>query len=219
MWIRDLPIDQFYKLAGAALFGTPESRRWTKYVAVKRGDSCAGLVQSLYVQLLETDKDSELQPSTRIYNFARWFRCARPAEKAVPDRFMPLVDDRAGHPEQVLIDADARLLVLSVRQMLRTLTYRERCVIELRFGLRDEYSYSFSQIGKVLGVSRERIRQIEEQALNKLQHRDRRSRVLQYYTDYMQYREEAADWRKLAADTRAARIAQGRDPDGEEFND
>jgi len=53
---------------------------------------------------------------------------------------------------------------------LDILSERERTVLELRFGLKEEQHYSLQEIGQRLGVTGERIRQIEARALRKLRH-------------------------------------------------
>jgi RNA polymerase primary sigma factor len=57
-----------------------------------------------------------------------------------------------------------------VAEALQSLSYREREIIRLRYGLSDGYSYTLSEVGKIFSVTRERIRQIEGDALRKLQH-------------------------------------------------
>ncbi len=54
--------------------------------------------------------------------------------------------------------------------VLKSLTYREREIIRLRYGLGDGYSYTLEETGRIFKVTRERIRQIESKALKKLQH-------------------------------------------------
>ena len=58
----------------------------------------------------------------------------------------------------------------TLEKVLGTLTDREALVVKLRYGLTDGREYSLRQVGRQLGVSRERIRQIEEEALRKLRH-------------------------------------------------
>ena len=57
----------------------------------------------------------------------------------------------------------------SVGRLLKTLSYREREVLKLRYGLGDGYTYTLEEVGAIFKVSRERIRQIEVGALHKLQ--------------------------------------------------
>ena len=73
--------------------------------------------------------------------------------------------------------AEHRLLADRIRDALLTLTPRERRVIERRFGLGDDQDESLSAIGREIGVTRERIRQIESTALRKLRHPSRAKRL------------------------------------------
>ena len=80
-------------------------------------------------------------------------------------------------------DAASRaMLRLQVESVLNTLTPRERRVVELRFGLEGDKLYTLSEIGAELGVTRERIRQIETKALRKLRHPSR-SRQLKDFSE------------------------------------
>jgi RNA polymerase primary sigma factor len=54
--------------------------------------------------------------------------------------------------------------------LLKTLTWREREIIRLRYGLQDGYTYTLEEVGRIFKVTRERVRQIEAKAVRKLQH-------------------------------------------------
>jgi RNA polymerase primary sigma factor len=73
--------------------------------------------------------------------------------------------------------AEQRLLADQIRDTLSTLTPRERRVIERRFGLGDDNDGTLTAIGREIGVTRERIRQIESTALRKLRHPSRAKRL------------------------------------------
>jgi RNA polymerase primary sigma factor len=73
-----------------------------------------------------------------------------------------------------------RLLQEKLEDVLSTLTPREARILRLRFGLQNGRSYTLEEVGKKFGLTRERIRQIEGQALRKLRH-PRRSRQLRDY--------------------------------------
>jgi RNA polymerase primary sigma factor len=66
-----------------------------------------------------------------------------------------------------------KMLKDKIEHVLKSLTYREREIIRLRYGLGDGYSYTLEETGRIFKVTRERIRQIESKALKKLQHHTR----------------------------------------------
>lgn len=76
-----------------------------------------------------------------------------------------LSDERGAGPETALMDAR---LKEALQSLLTTLTPREEKIICMRFGIRDKSTYTLEEAGKVFGITRERIRQIEAIALNKL---------------------------------------------------
>jgi RNA polymerase primary sigma factor len=86
--------------------------------------------------------------------------------------------------QTVLPDTDERILresfTRALRDALADLPERERSVLELRFGLSDDQPKTLREIGDVLGLSRERVRQIESRALNKLR-RSHKTRSLAGY--------------------------------------
>ncbi len=69
-----------------------------------------------------------------------------------------------------------------IEQVLRTLTYREREIIKLRYGIGDGYTYTLEEVGRIFKVTRERVRQVEAKAIRKLQH-PVRSRKLHGFVD------------------------------------
>jgi len=69
-----------------------------------------------------------------------------------------------------------------VTEVLSSLTDREKKIIRLRFGIGEKAEYTLEEIGKRFNVSRERIRQIEKKALNRLRHSSRREK-LRYFLD------------------------------------
>ena len=67
------------------------------------------------------------------------------------------------------IGAAQEMLRGRINKVLKTLSYREREIIKLRYGLGDGYSYTLEEVGHIFKVTRERIRQIEAKAVRKLQ--------------------------------------------------
>jgi RNA polymerase nonessential primary-like sigma factor len=81
-------------------------------------------------------------------------------------------------PEETLANES---LQKDIQRILGDLTSREQEVIALRYGFQDGTAYSLSDIGRLLNLSRERVRQIEAKALQKLRHPRRRDRIRDYF--------------------------------------
>ena len=88
-------------------------------------------------------------------------------------------DDRAESPVQT---AGMEMLKDRIEEVLKTLTYREREIIKLRYGIGDGYTYTLEEVGKIFKVTRERVRQVEAKAIRKLQH-PVRARKLEGFLD------------------------------------
>jgi RNA polymerase primary sigma factor len=86
-------------------------------------------------------------------------------------------DDETPSPPET---AEQTLLRTTLEELLTTLRPREERVLRLRFGLQDGHHYTLEEVGEKFGLTRERIRQIEKQALQRLRH-PRRSRRLRDY--------------------------------------
>jgi RNA polymerase primary sigma factor len=100
-------------------------------------------------------------------------------------------DERQDAPSET---AAQDMLKQRIEQVLRTLTYREREIIKLRYGIGDGYTYTLEEVGRIFKVTRERVRQVEAKAIRKLQH-PVRARKLQGFVDgsvYKEVRGEAA---------------------------
>jgi RNA polymerase primary sigma factor len=74
----------------------------------------------------------------------------------------------SGHDNPVQ-NANNAILRKQIEGILKTLTYREREIIRLRYGLGDGYTYTLEEVGRIFKVTRERVRQIEAKAVRKLQ--------------------------------------------------
>ena len=71
---------------------------------------------------------------------------------------------------RVELGGDKPAQQLKHRGAWKTLTWREREIIRLRYGLQDGYTYTLEEVGRIFKVTRERVRQIEAKAVRKLQH-------------------------------------------------
>ena len=76
-------------------------------------------------------------------------------------------DEKAENPVE---SATQEMLKDKIEQVLKTLTYREREIIKLRYGIGDGYTYTLEEVGRIFKVTRERVRQVEAKAIRKLQH-------------------------------------------------
>ncbi|HET6883972.1 MAG TPA: sigma-70 family RNA polymerase sigma factor [Pirellulales bacterium] len=106
--------------------------------------------------------DREAQP---LLKFDRPFLSLDVAAQDSENTLGDLVEADGGEPAQ---DLDREALSRLVNEMLVDLKERERQVIELRFGLLDKQFRTLDEVGKLLGVSGERVRQIERRAVDKL---------------------------------------------------
>ena len=95
-----------------------------------------------------------------------------PLSESSPDATISdlLADDSQVTPEEELLSNSEKE---SLETVLGTLAGRETLVIKLRYGLTDGTEYTLAEIGRRLGISRERVRQIEDEALRKLRHHTR----------------------------------------------
>lgn len=123
-------------------------------------------------------------PPERVSELLIWaekvFSLDAPLSEEEENTLGDIIEDmRERGPTEI---TDQRLLREEIRKVLGQLTYRERQVIELRFGLSDDHDHTLEEVGKKLKVTRERVRQIEERAIRKLRH-PQASRVLRDYLE------------------------------------
>ena len=88
-------------------------------------------------------------------------------------------DESAESPVQA---AGHEMLKERIDDVLSTLTFREREIVKLRYGIGDGYTYTLEEVGRIFRVTRERVRQIEAKAVRKLQH-PVRARKLEGFLD------------------------------------
>jgi RNA polymerase primary sigma factor len=104
----------------------------------------------------------------------------RPVGESEDSYFGDFIEDES--VESPTDQATQDMLRTRIEQVLKTLTYREREIIKLRYGIGDGYTYTLEEVGRIFKVTRERVRQVEAKALRKLQH-PVRSRKLQGFVD------------------------------------
>ncbi|MGM9554015.1 MAG: RNA polymerase sigma factor RpoD [Faecousia sp.] len=87
-------------------------------------------------------------------------------------------DDNTPGPADATSNA---LLAEALSDILSTLTEREADVLRLRFGMYDGKTHTLEEVGQIFGVTRERIRQIENKAIRKLRHPSRAKKIRDFY--------------------------------------
>ena len=87
-------------------------------------------------------------------------------------------DDNTPGPADATSNA---LLAEALGEILNTLTDREADVLRLRFGMYDGKTHTLEEVGQIFGVTRERIRQIENKAIRKLRHPSRAKKIRDFY--------------------------------------
>src|SRR5262245_15644828 len=92
----------------------------------------------------------------------------RPVGDSEDSSFGEFLEDQAS--ENPVHSANHVILRQKIDNLLKTLTWREREIIRLRYGLQDGYTYTLEEVGRIFKVTRERVRQIEAKAVRKLQH-------------------------------------------------
>jgi RNA polymerase primary sigma factor len=122
-----------------------------------------------------------LEETKRVLKISRHpISLDRPVGESEDSYFGDFIED--GHVESPVNAATQEMLKDKIESVLKTLTYREREIIKLRYGLGDGYTYTLEEVGRIFKVTRERVRQIEAKAVRKLQH-PVRSRQLEGFLD------------------------------------
>ncbi|PKL47713.1 MAG: RNA polymerase sigma factor RpoD [Planctomycetes bacterium HGW-Planctomycetes-1] len=105
----------------------------------------------------------------------------RPIGESEDSYFGDFIEDESA--ESPVQSAAHEMLKERIDEILKTLTYREREIIKLRYGLGDGYTYTLEEVGRIFKVTRERVRQVEAKAIRKLQH-PVRCRRLEGFVDH-----------------------------------
>jgi RNA polymerase primary sigma factor len=112
--------------------------------------------------------ETTIEEARRVLAMSRYpISLDRPVGNSEDSHFGDLLPD--GGAESPAAGASHEMLRSRINKVLKTLSYREREIIKLRYGLGDGYSYTLEEVGHIFKVTRERIRQIEAKAVRKLQ--------------------------------------------------
>ncbi len=113
--------------------------------------------------------DISVEETRRVLNIGRHpVSLDRPVGESEDCSFGEFIEDEG--TLSPLTTATHAMLKDKIEGLLKTLTYREREIIRLRYGLGDGYTYTLEEVGRIFKVTRERVRQIEAKAVRKLQH-------------------------------------------------
>ncbi len=112
--------------------------------------------------------ETTIEEARRVLAMSRYpISLDRPVGNSEDSQFGDLLPD--GTAESPAVGAGQEMLRMRITRVLKSLSYREREIIKLRYGLGDGYSYTLEEVGHIFKVTRERIRQIEAKAVRKLQ--------------------------------------------------
>ena len=110
-----------------------------------------------------------LEEARRVMKISRHpISLDRPVGESEDSFFGEFIEDQG--TDSPVNSAATEMLKDKIDNVLKTLTYREREIIKLRYGLGDGYTYTLEEVGRIFKVTRERVRQIEAKAVRKLQH-------------------------------------------------
>jgi RNA polymerase primary sigma factor len=122
-----------------------------------------------------------LEETERVLKIAKYpVSLDRPLDDGEDSQFGDLVEDRSA--DDPVMAATHEMLKEKIESVLSMLSFREREILKLRYGIGTGYTYTLEDVGKIFKVTRERVRQIEAKALRKLQH-PMRARRLEGFLD------------------------------------
>ncbi len=118
---------------------------------------------------LAAEADLPLSEVRRVMKISRHpISLDRPVGESEDSYFGDFIEDDT--VESPVTAATQEMLKSKIDHVLKTLTYREREIIKLRYGIGDGQTYTLEEVGRIFRVTRERVRQIEAKAIRKLQH-------------------------------------------------
>jgi RNA polymerase primary sigma factor len=120
--------------------------------------------------------DMTIEETKRVMKISRHpISLDRPVGESEDSQFGDFIEDARQLPPSET--ATSEMLRTRINDILKTLTYREREILKLRYGIGDGYTYTLEEVGRIFKVTRERVRQVESKAIRKLQHPVRRRRL------------------------------------------
>ncbi len=133
------------------------------------------------IEEIATEAGMSVSEARRVLKISRHpISLDRPVGESEDSYFGDFIEDETA--ESPVVSAGTEMLKDRIEEILKTLTYREREIIKLRYGIGDGYTYTLEEVGRIFKVTRERVRQVEAKAIRKLQH-PVRARKLEGFLD------------------------------------
>ena len=131
---------------------------------------------------IATEVGMTVQETRRVLNISKHpISLDRPIGDSEDSYFGDFIED--DDIDSPVASATQEMLKERIDMVLKTLSYREREIIKLRYGIGDGYTYTLEEVGRIFKVTRERVRQVEAKAIRKLQH-PVRARKLEGFLDH-----------------------------------
>ncbi len=128
------------------------------------------------VEEIAREADIPIEETRRVLKISRHpISLDRPVGESEDSYFGDFIEDESA--ESPVSAATQEMLKDHIEGVLHSLSYRERQIIKLRYGIGDGFTYTLEEVGKIFNVTRERVRQIEAKAIRKLQHPVRSRRL------------------------------------------
>ncbi len=134
------------------------------------------------VEEIAKEAEMSVEETRRVLKISRHpVSLDRPIGDSEDSLFGDFIEDDA--VDSPVASATQEMLKERIDIILKTLSYREREIIKLRYGIGDGYTYTLEEVGRIFKVTRERVRQVEAKAIRKLQH-PVRARKLEGFLDH-----------------------------------
>jgi RNA polymerase primary sigma factor len=134
------------------------------------------------IEEIATEAVMSLEETRRVLNISKHpISLDRPIGESEDSYFGDFIEDE--NIDSPVLSATQEMLKERIDLVLKTLSYREREIIKLRYGIGDGYTYTLEEVGRIFKVTRERVRQVEAKAIRKLQH-PVRARRLEGFLDH-----------------------------------
>jgi len=134
------------------------------------------------IEEIAKEAEMSVEESRRVLKISKHpISLDRPIGESEDSYFGDFIED--DEVDSPVLSATQEMLKERIDVVLKTLSYREREIIKLRYGIGDGYTYTLEEVGRIFKVTRERVRQVEAKAIRKLQH-PVRARKLEGFLDH-----------------------------------